>query len=588
MRAEFNNRLAIFQAMFGILLTAVLLRIVVVQHSPEAETFLKMSQNSAWSQKVLKPERGRIYDRNGNMLAGNKIVYEIGLTLPNIQDKQAVAMGLSNVLGKNYEELLGIIDSQPAEQIYVTIDQYATKEQGEKLIALRDAPADQRTLNLAGLVATPRLTRSYPSGSLASNVLGFVLMNNQGNYGVEEEYDTQLAGTPITVYIPNDPTQAGDYPNPPKGTDLILTIDRDIQTMVEKILKDTVESTGAKRGTIIVMDPHTGEILAMANTPQMDLNNVQDFLKTYPTAADYNVAVSTQYEPGSVFKVLTMAAALDSGIVTPSTTYLDTGYYEIDGVNIFNWDRGAWGVQDMTGCLQNSLNVCMARLVEQMGPDTYYRYLNAFGVGRKTGVDMAVEAQGALKDYHNTSFDDPNRWIPLDMAVNSFGQGVAVSPIQMLKAASAMANDGKMVTPHVVKATITNGVQVNTPVQSPGTPVKAETARTLSDMLALAMDGNESAARVEGYRIAGKTGTASIPGPDGQYDPTLTNQSFLGWGPIDDPKFMVYIWYEQPTLDQWASVVVSPVFHDIVQNLVVMLDLPPDDQRKQILSNAGQ
>ncbi len=582
MRSDFNKRIALFQILFGILLTGVVIRVMVIQASPEGALFREMGQQSAWSQKVLKPERGRIYDRAGNMLAGNKIVYEVAVTLNQMQDPQTVAMTLSNILARPYDEIFTLLANQAPEQVYLVIDQFASKDQGDQLIALRDDP--NNGLDLRGLEVFPRLARSYPNGSLASNVLGFVLMNNDGNYGVEEEYDSQLAGTPITVLIPNDPTLAGDYPNPPKGTDLILTIDRNIQAMVEKLLAQKVAETGAERGTIIVMDPKTGEILAMANTPQLDLNNYNNFMDMYPYASDFNVAVSTQYEPGSVFKVLTMAAALDSGMVSPGTTYMDTGYYTVQGVNIFNWDRGAWGVQDMTGCLQNSLNVCMAMLAEQMGPDTFYGYMRNFGIGHETGVDIAVEAAGAIKDPSNPE----DLWIPLDMAVNSFGQGLAVSPMQMLAAASAVANEGKMVTPHVVKAMVSNGVQVNTSVQSPGSPISAETARTLSGMLANAMEGNDSPARLEGYRIAGKTGTASIPGPDGNYDATLTNQSFLGWGPIDDPRFMVYIWFEKPTVDEWASIVVAPVFHDLAQSLVMMMDLPPDAQRLRLLSGAGQ
>lgn len=590
MKNDFKSRLSLFTVFFAIMLVGVVLRIVIVQSSPEADLFRRMGEKSAWVEKVLKPERGKIYDRNGNMLAGNKITYEIGLTLPNMKDPQGIAMALSNVLGRSYEEMFALITGQAPEQVYLTIDQFATKEQGETLLQLQNQYRETgQGLNLAGLEFTSRLSRSYPNGKLASTVLGFVLRNNSGNYGVEQKYDSQLAGIPITVLIPQDPTMAGDYPNPPKGTDLVLTIDRNIQSLVEKTLQEKVIETGAKSGTIVVMDPKTGEILAMANSPQIDLNQTDNFLEVFPLASDYNRAVGAQYEPGSIFKLLTMSAALDSGIVTPETTYLDTGFYEIDGVNIFNWDRGAWGVQDMTGCMQNSLNVCMARLAVTMGKDVFYGYLDKFGIGHETGIDIAGEARGDIKDPYAEY--DPNsytNWINLELGTNSFGQGLSVTPIQMLTAASAIANDGKMVSPHVVKAMVSNGVQTETPIQILGSPIRAETARTLSKMLAQAMDNNQSIARVEGYRIAGKTGTASIPGPDGLYDPMLTNQSFIGWGPIDDPKFMVFMWFEEPTLDEWASMVVSPIFRDMVKELVVLMDIPPDDIRLKLLSSTGQ
>ena len=421
--------------------------------------------------------------------------------------------------------------------------------------------------------------RSYPEKSLASNALGFVTLENRGYFGVEEKYNNLLAGVPVTVWVPEDPNLAGELPSIPKGSDLILTIDREIQAMVEAELKKGIEDTGSAAGTIIVMDPHSGEILAIASSPQMDLNNFSDYGAVYHNASEFNRAVSMQYEPGSVFKVLTMAAAIDSGTVVPSSTYLDTGFYEIGGGYVYNWDQGAWGPQDMVGCLQHSLNVCMARLADLMGEETFYTYMRRFGIGHPTGIDLSMEANGRLK------VPGDEDWYKIDLGTNSFGQGVAVSPIQMMAAASALANDGKMVYPHLLYGMVSNGNQYNTPAQNLGTPISPQTARTVSEMLATAMEGGESVARVNGYRIAGKTGTAQIPGPNGLYDPKQTNASFLGWGPVDDPKFMVYVWMERPQSADWASYVASPIFHDVVSKLVVLMDIPPDEKRQQL---AGQ
>jgi cell division protein FtsI/penicillin-binding protein 2 len=324
------------------------------------------------------------------------------------------------------------------------------------------------------------------------------------------------------------------------------------------------------------MDPRTGGIIAMASTPQMDLNNFSDYTAVYHNASEFNRAVSVQYEPGSIFKILTMAAAIDSGTVVPSTTYLDTGFYEIGGRYIYNWDQGAWGPQNMVGCMEHSLNVCMARLADLMGEDTFYTYMRRFGIGHPTGVDLSMEAAGRLK----VPGDDD--WYKVDLGTNSFGQGVAVSPIQMMAAASALANDGKMVYPHVLYAMVSNGSQNTTPAMSLDTPISPQSARTVSEMLAEAMQDGHSAANVEGYRISGKTGTAQIPGPDGLYDPQLTNQSFIGWGPTDDPKFMVFVWMERPLKSDWAAYVASPIFHDVVEKLVVLMGIPPDDVRHQL------
>lgn len=573
MRNSFTNRLYLFSILFGLMFSGVILRVLLIQTSQQAIRFQQMSDESMWQTVEIKPERGKIYDRNGNMLAGNKTVYEIGVTLTQVQDLEALTMTISGVMGIPYEELYTTLTTQPESQVYLILSQFVPANEGKILDEMFTKwYTEGGEPNMAGLVATPRMQRSYPNNELASSILGFVHTNNEGYYGIEEKYNSLLAGVPILVQRPNNPTLASGYTIPAKGSDLLLTIDRDIQMLVEDTLAQYLDELDAKSGTIVIMDPTTGEILGMASTPQINLNEPGNFLELYKTASEYNRAVSTQYEPGSIFKILTMAAALDSGIVAPGTTYLDTGFFELNGVNIFNWDRGAWGVQDMTGCMQNSLNVCMARLAVTMGPETFYNYLNRFGIGRPTGVDIAGEARGSVPDPNQTG------WIPLDMGVNSFGQGVAVTPMQIITAISAVANNGQMVTPHVVRSMITNGQQIDLPIQVLGTPIRPETAQTLSSMLAEAMDRNESVARIDGYRLATKTGTASVPGPSG-YDPYLTNQSFVGWGPIDSPKFLVYIWFEEPKAQEWASVALSPIFEEVVNKLLIYLDLPPDSVR---------
>jgi cell division protein FtsI/penicillin-binding protein 2 len=362
----------------------------------------------------------------------------------------------------------------------------------------------------------------------------------------------------------------------PNGTTLVLTLHRDLQDAAEKILDNALSTYGATGGTITVMDPKTGEILAMAVTPRMNLNEFWNYGAIYDNASDFNQAVSVPYEPGSVMKILTMAAALDSNTVVPSTPFLDTGAIMVGGITIQNWDRQAWGPQDMVGCLQHSLNVCMAWLSTSMGPETFYGYMDRFGLGRPTGVDMAGEAAGRLK------IPGDEDWYPVDLGTNSFGQGVAVTPIQLLMAASAIANDGRMVTPHVLYAMMREGRQYNVTPQYAGVPISQATADTLSEMLALSLEQESSNALVPGYRVAGKTGTAQIPTESGYYDATKTNASFIGWGPVDDPRFMIYVWLEQPSASIWGSETAAPVFAEIAQKTVILLDIPPDYIRLQI------
>jgi cell division protein FtsI/penicillin-binding protein 2 len=345
--------------------------------------------------------------------------------------------------------------------------------------------------------------------------------------------------------------------------------------MVERTLSDAIEWSGAEGGTIIVADPKTGEILGMASTPYFNPNEYWKYEETFPGITPYNRAIGTTYEPGSVFKVITMAAALDSGVAEPSTTYNDSSgvYWVANSWPIYNWDGGAWGVQDMTGCMQHSLNVCLAHVaVDLLQEDLFYQYLQAFGFGRSTGIDLASEANYPLRLPTN------NQWVEIDLATNSFGQGIAVTPIQMVTAISAVANDGMMMTPHVVRSVIDRGQQYDVTPQVINSPISPETAHTLSQMLTIALQEEASDALIEGYTIAGKTGTGEIPTEFG-YTSELTNASFVGWGPSDDPQFLVYVWLEKPTISKWGSVVAAPVFRDVVEQLVVLMRIPPDNIR---------
>jgi cell division protein FtsI/penicillin-binding protein 2 len=384
-----------------------------------------------------------------------------------------------------------------------------------------------------------------------------------------------LAGSPVQLLVPTDPNKASEITKVPDGTTLVLTINRDLQAAAEKILDDALAKYGAQGGTIVVMDPKNGELIAMASTPRMDLNQFWNYGTIYKNASDYNRAISMPYEPGSVLKILTMAAALDSGTVTPGTTYLDTGSILVGGALIRNWDQKPWGVQDMTGCLQHSLNVCMATLSTSMGAGTFYNYMDKFGMGHLTGVDLAGEAAGRLK------IPGDSDWYLVDLGTNAFGQGVAATPVQIMEAASAIANDGRTVTPHTLYAMVRDGRQYNVPAQFAGSPISKQTANTLSEMLATSLESEGSLALVPGYRIAGKTGTAQIP-VNGFYDETATNASFIGWGPVDDPKFMIYVWLERPEVSIWGSETAAPVFAQMAEKTTILLDIPPDSIREQL------
>jgi cell division protein FtsI/penicillin-binding protein 2 len=572
----------------GILITAMAVFIVIqmlrIQISPQADALRDKGELYSGTWRTLTPARGQIYDRWGHLLAGNNTVYEVGVILSEVENPSTIALAMNAVVDSDYDEVLGAASTEASsEAVYATLARFVTEEQKLRLEQLAEEMAtaygnrkDKNRPSLAGLTYDPRLRRSYPEKDLASNILGFVNWEGQGFFGVEERFNIELAGNPQRVWVPFDPNRVEEFPDNPEGTSLILTIDRTIQAELEEIVESAIKETGSESATILVMNPETGDILGAATSPRLDLNEFWRYDEIFEDSTPFNRAVSETYEPGSVYKVLTMAAALDGGAVKPKTSFLDTGSIEVGGTIIRNWNSGAWGPQDMLGCMQHSLNVCLAWVATELGANKFYQYMQDFGIGHITGVDLAGESPGHLK------LPGDGDWYEADLGTNSFGQGVAVTPIQMVMAVSALANEGQMVFPRIVLSMIDNGKQYNTSPRSSGDPISPETAQKISNMLTTSLEVESSDALVEGYRIAGKTGTAEIPTPYG-YTSSQTNASFVGWGPVDDPRFLVYVWLEKPSTSPWGSVVASPVFRQVVERLVVLMNIPTDEIRHQLV-----
>jgi cell division protein FtsI/penicillin-binding protein 2 len=568
----------------GLLLVgiAIIAQILHILYSPEAETIRAYGKIYSGQMQEFSPARGEIYDRKGSLLAGNITVYETGVDLTANPDANEVAIAAQIYLGLDYNTVYTAITQPPQGIVYIVVDKFTP---GDKVQAFKDfrdtATGSSSAQSLSAVYFQPHLERTYPENSLAANVLGFVDRNKWAYYGIEEKYNTLLAGTTVTRWVPANPNDAQNVPDIPPGATLILTINREIQASTEEILDNALSTYGADSGVIIVADPKTGEILAMASTPRLDPNKYWTYVDTFPGETPYNRAVSQAYEPGSVVKILTMAAAIDKGAVTPDTIYNDlTGTFEVGGVTVYNWDNSAWGAQDMVGCLQHSLNVCLAWVATQLGQQDFYAYMQSFGLGHVTGIDLAAENPGRLK------LPQDSDWYPVDLGTNAFGQGVSVTPIQMVMAATAIANNGQMVRPHVLHATVQSGIQHNMPIEVVSTPISAATAQTMNAMLSVSLENESSLALVPGYTIAGKTGTAQIPTANG-YTSDETNASFIGWGPVDDPKFLVYVWLEKPQTSIWGSETAAPVFKQVVQKLVVLMGIPPDQVRLN-LTTGGQ
>jgi cell division protein FtsI/penicillin-binding protein 2 len=585
-----NIRFLTIGTLFSLVGGLVFFQMISIQNRPDMQKLKTESeQKHNTIDLTVIPERGWIYDSNGKMLAGSKEVYEIGIDLKSIKDKtaneetQAVAAAVSKVTGIEYAALLARTTVDRNTYWYMRLADGIDPAKAVELRKMKQEAFNQGKRDLQSLFLMAHLQRSYPEGTLSANILGYVTsldpQNPRGVNGIEGRYNSYLAGTAVKVSLPASPYDIATLPNLPTGASLILTINREIQGSVEKILDKAVKDTTSVSGTAIVMDPRNGEILAMASTPRIDPNQYwlakQELLmKNIP----WNRAISQIYEPGSIFKPITMALAVEAGVVNRNTTYNDRGYFDAPGRRITNWNGQAYGVQTMIGCLEHSINTCLSWVVNQLGEKKFYEGIKAFGIGQPSNIDLDGE------NYYPVRLPGDPDWTLLSLANNAFGQGVAMAPIQIVSAISGIANGGKIMAPHILRAVVDNGRQYNNPPQVISQPVSTKTADEVSEMLAQAIDGESLHMKIDGYRFAGKTGTAEIPLPSGGYLSNKTNASFIGWGPVDDPRFLIYVWLEQPGGSQpFGSVVAAPVFKDIFLTSVQLTNLPPDSIRKQLM-----
>ncbi len=598
----------------------------------------------------IETPRGLIYDRNGNLLAGNVTHYRLYLDncqqylwtqdLSAAENHGSASVSIASVLGElgqvtgaqinispvvqslqeldrslsggaaNGEHLstctlssdaVGSGDSLAAVPLWLDESQEAKLEiaQGQTADAKGEFHSDPL---LSDIRSEAWYTRYYPEGTLASEVIGYSRQSGDqpgnadqgvlryyletGDWGVENYYNSILQGTREDVtwtVVPIDITNNIDNAQP--SASLILTIDRQIQAATEAVLQEGIQRSHASRGSILVLQPQTGEILAMADYPPADLNDPSGFQAVFqakgrlpedPEGQVPSLNTEAPYEPGSTFKVLTMAAALDSGKVEPGTTFVDQGTLEVGGLVIHNWTPQVFGLQDMTGCLANSINTCLAWVATQkMGAADFYDYMDRFWIGRTIGVDLP-EAPGVLRRPGDTD------WTDATLATNAFGQGVSVTPLHLAADIAAVANHGVLMVPHVVKAIIRpdGSVQEISPVRI-GQPISAATAGTLNQMLVQSLLTEGSKALVPGYKIAGKTGTADIP----PYVGTKTIASFVGWGPADDPQVLILIRIDEPTSAgdmQYGSITAAPLFAELAPRVFAILGIPPDAVRQQL------
>ena len=413
-------------------------------------------------------------------------------------------------------------------------------------------------LNIVGLGFREESERFYPEGDLAEEVLGFVGQNKngqpQGYFGVEGYYNGDLSGRDGEVLQEKNalgqPIILGNYLETPalSGKDLVLTINRTVQFLLERKLKSAIDAYGAVSATGVILDPENGDILAMSSK----------FAETTSSAFPRNLAIDSAYEPGSVIKALTMAAAIDSGVAKPTDTYNDVGPVLYSGHYVDTWDKKHHGLITLTRILELSNNCGAAWVGEKLGISGLREYLLKFGLGNFLGIDLEGEASGLVRDATN--------WRDIDTATASFGQGISATPLQVVSVFATIANGGVLVKPHIVKNT--GEVSIIRQV------ISSETADIVSGMLVSAVDNGESKFfNLKNYTIAGKTGTAQIA-VGGSYDPTKSNATFVGFF-ADDPKFVMLIRFERPSSSIYAAETAVPVWMSLASELALVMGSPP-------------
>lgn len=514
--------------------------------------------------------RGAILDASGFPLATSIDTWDIYLDSFLWRDRtraRAAAEALGAFLGRDPDELLALGTAQDAGDVLLmrSFDYARGRElAGEDLWGVRLLPSSRRV---------------YPEGDISSALVGYVGLGGDGLWGVEADYDYALRGRDGLIIGERDPLGrpiafgARTERAPAPGGEVQLTLDRFIQRIAETHLARAVEEYDADGGAVVVMNPQTGAVLAMASAPaaplaavDLDDPDLQDLVRNRP--------LSDMYEPGSVLKTLTTAAAIDLGLVTPQSTYVDTGLVEVGGFEIRNWDFAAHGPVTVTEYLQQSLNTGAVWLAELIGERSFYDYLAAFGIGEPTYVDLTGEAEGLIRRP-----SDPG-WSVTDLATNSYGQGLAATPLQVLTAVNAFANGGYLMRPYVVSQVVSeDDVRVFEPVQVRQV-VSTATAQTMGRLMLDVVEGVEwHGARVPGYRVAGKTGTTLVSIPTG-YDLDTTIASFAGFLPYEAPAISVLVKIDRPGGDlNLGGQVAAPVFAGIAADIMEYLEIPPDDAR---------
>ncbi len=546
----------------GLVLIGRMYDIQVIKH----KHYIALAVDQQRFEKVEMPQRGKIYVHDS--VANNSQYYPFAFDLkkyavwaiPNqIVNKEEAASTLESLLGISKNDIFGKINNN---KLYIPpLKRGLTYEEAEKI----------QEKSMAGIIVMPEYSRYYPEGTLASQVLGFVNSEGEGKYGFEGHYNDELKGKEGDTKGEKDTLgriiNLLEQKDPQNGTSYVLTINRSVQYFVEKALNDAISQYKAESGTIVIIDIKTGGVLAMASSPTFDPNAYTDQANK-DSSLFMNPAISYLFEPGSIFKPLIMAAALDKGLIRPDTTQYFGESVNVQGYTIHTAEDKAFGDETMTEVLQNSDNVGMVWVGEQLGNEEMYKYIKSFNFLDKTGIDLVGEAPGQMPAL--------KQWRDINRATISFGQGITVSPIEVVSAYATIANGGKYIYPHIVDKVLNHDGSESTIAKQEGVQVISnQTSDEVKQMLHnVVMNGTAKKAQVPGFKIAAKTGTAQIPDPNGSgylnNDSKLGiyNHSAAGLAPVDNSQFAMLVKLTKPQTSKYAESTAVPLFGQIASYLL--------------------
>lgn len=567
-------RIYVILGLCTVLMLRIVLRLGELQIVQSADLAEK-AQREISQQITLQPSRGLITDRHGNPLSMDVERESLWVIPSQIAPEYApkLALTLAALVNQDEQQILAALTD--TEHYWLPLARWLEPAVAERIAALNEPGLH--------LVYEPR--RIYPQGTFAAHTIGAVNYNGDGIGGVEGFYNTALKGITGTLKaefdgVSNPIAIAPQQRKPARdGVDLRLTLDPLIQTVIEEELKQAVEQHRADGGSIIVIEPATGAIRGMASWPPFDPNRYGDYP---PEVYSRNPAVNNLYEPGSTFKMITVAAGMQVGAFTADTQVYDAGVIERYGQLLKNWNAGGNGMITPDGVLYHSSNVGALQLNEMTGAEQFYAIVRNFGFGSPTGVELAGEEQGLV---HGPSSPHYNEFMVL---TNAYGQGIAVTPLQMVTAAAAIANDGVLMQPHIIEqicegdeCTATEPTEVRR-VLDPGVAwtvrrMLVNAANHYAPVVWAPQTGNWGDQwLVPGYQVGAKTGTSSIPIPGGGYDPSYTIGSVLGFAPAEDARYAVLVKIDRPKDDIWGVGTAIPVFYNVVDHLMRYARVPPD------------